>query len=143
MRLWRAVVASWSAKALNHLAAATRIPHRGQPLTPAWAAVCDGGIKGLPLIEGVSELILLVDHDRNGVGQAAAKACDSAGGRPAARSLQLMPNEPGMGFQRCNNARRYAWIMNKKTKTSPTPSARLSRGSATTSTATQRGLDKI
>ena len=28
------------------LAAATRIPHHGQPLTPAWAAVSDGGIKG-------------------------------------------------------------------------------------------------
>jgi hypothetical protein len=80
------------------LAAATRIPHRGQPLTPAWAAVSDGGIKVLPLIEGVSDLILLVDHDRNGAGQAAAMACERRWRQAARKVLQLMPNELGWDF---------------------------------------------
>ena len=80
------------------LAAATRIPHRGQPLTPAWAAVSDGGIKQLPLIDGVSELILLVDHDRNGAGQNAAMACERRWRQAGREVVQLMPNEPGWDF---------------------------------------------
>jgi Toprim domain/DNA polymerase family A/CHC2 zinc finger len=80
------------------LAAATRIPHRGQPLTPAWAAVSDGGIKQLPLVDGVSELILLVDHDRNGAGQNAALACERRWRQAGRAVLQLMPNEPGWDF---------------------------------------------
>ena len=80
------------------LAAATRIPYRGQPLTPAWAAVSDGGIKQLPLIDGVSELILLVDHDRNGAGQNAAMACERRWRQAGREVLQLMPNEPGWDF---------------------------------------------
>ena len=86
------------------LAAATRIPHRGQPLTPAWAAVSDGGIKQLPVIDGVSELILLVDHDRNGAGQDAAMACErrwrQAGREVAAADAQ----RAGLGFQRRGDA---------------------------------------
>jgi Toprim domain-containing protein/CHC2-type zinc finger protein len=80
------------------LAAATRIPHRGQPLTPAWAAVSDGGIKQLPLIDGVAELILLVDHDRNGAGQNAAMACERRWRQAGREVVQLMPNEPGWDF---------------------------------------------
>ena len=80
------------------LAAATRIPYRGQPLTPAWSAVSDGGIKQLPLIDGVSELILLVDHDRNGAGQDAAMACERRWRQAGREVVQLMPNEPGWDF---------------------------------------------
>jgi hypothetical protein len=80
------------------LAAATRIPHRGRPLTPAWAAVSDGGVKQLPLIDGVSELILLVDHDRNGAGQNAATLCERRWRQAGRTVVQLMPNEPGWDF---------------------------------------------
>jgi hypothetical protein len=80
------------------LAASTRIPHRGQPLTPAWAAVSDGGIKALPLIDGVSELILLVDHDRNGAGQNAAMVCERRWRLAGREVLQLMPKEVGWDF---------------------------------------------
>jgi hypothetical protein len=80
------------------LAAATRIPYRGAPLVPAWAAVSDGGVKLLPLIEGVSELILLVDHDHNGAGQSAAMSCERRWRQAGREVLQLMPNEPGWDF---------------------------------------------
>jgi DNA polymerase len=80
------------------LAAATRIPHRGQSLTPAWAAVSDGGMNSLPVIDGVSELILLVDHDRNGAGQNAAMSCERRWRQAGRDVLQLMPNEPGWDF---------------------------------------------
>ena len=75
------------------LAAATRIPYRGAPLTPAWAAVSDDGIKQLPVIDGVSELILLVDHDRNGAGQNAAMVCERRWRQAGREVVQLMPNE--------------------------------------------------
>ena len=57
------------------LAAATRLPYRDEPLTPAWAALSDGGMKKFPLIDGVERLILLADNDANRAGQIAAEAC--------------------------------------------------------------------
>jgi hypothetical protein len=57
------------------LAAATRVPYRGSPLTPAWSAVAKGGLGRLPVLPGVSRLILLVDNDKNGEGQRAAVRC--------------------------------------------------------------------
>ena len=54
------------------LAAATRIPHNGQPLTPAWAALSTKQLAALPIVPGVERLILLVDHDANQQGQMAA-----------------------------------------------------------------------
>jgi hypothetical protein len=56
------------------LAAATRIPFEGTPLTPAWAALTKGGLVQLPVIDGVERLIVLVDNDSNGEGQKAATA---------------------------------------------------------------------
>jgi hypothetical protein len=55
------------------LAAATRISYRGAPLTPAWSAVAKGGLGRLPVLPGISQLILLVDNDENGEGQRAAE----------------------------------------------------------------------
>jgi hypothetical protein len=49
------------------LAAATRIPYAGAPLTPAWA-----------VIPGVQRLIVLIDNDRNQEGQAAAACLKNA-----------------------------------------------------------------
>ncbi len=80
------------------LAAATRIPWRGRPLTPAWSAVSDAGMKQLPVIDGVAELILLVDHDRNGAGQDAATACERRWRQADREVTQLMPTEPGWDF---------------------------------------------
>jgi DNA polymerase len=79
-------------------AAASRIHYRGAPLTPAWSAVSDLGIKQLPVIEGVRELLLLVDHDRNGAGQDAAMVCERRWRQAGREVVQLMPNEPGWDF---------------------------------------------
>jgi len=80
------------------LAAATRIPYRGQPLIPAWSAISETGMKQLPVIDGVSELILLVDHDRNSAGQNAASVCEQRWRQAGREVVQLMPNEPGWDF---------------------------------------------
>jgi DNA polymerase len=57
------------------LAAATRLSHCGAPLRPAWSVVSAGALGKLPVIPGVEQLIILVDHDLNGQGQAAAARC--------------------------------------------------------------------
>jgi phage/plasmid primase-like uncharacterized protein len=57
------------------LAAATRLAYRGEPLTPAWAALSDSAMKQFPLIDGVERLIILADNDANGAGQKAAAEC--------------------------------------------------------------------
>src|SRR5262249_59579807 len=54
------------------LAAATCISFRDAPLTPAWSAVARGGFGRLPVLPGVSRLVLLVDNDANGEGPKAA-----------------------------------------------------------------------
>jgi hypothetical protein len=57
------------------LAAATRIIHRDMPLRPAWAVGFSGGIAAFPVLPGIERLIVLVDHDNNGVGPVNAKQC--------------------------------------------------------------------
>jgi DNA polymerase I-like protein with 3'-5' exonuclease and polymerase domains len=76
------------------LAAATRLPYRDAPLRPAWAALSDGALARFPVIEGVKQLIVLADNDRNRAGQTAAEACKQrwlGGGR---RVALLMPDRP-------------------------------------------------
>ena len=70
------------------LAAATRIDHRGAPLTPAWSAVTKGGLARLPVLPGVTTLIQLVDNDRNGEGQNVAARGAAHGKRPDGRSCR-------------------------------------------------------
>jgi hypothetical protein len=56
---------------------------------PAWSAVSSGGIKGLLLPPVVDEVVIVADHDRNGVGELAARRaglCDD-GGRLVVRCL--------------------------------------------------------
>jgi len=55
------------------LAAATRLSFRGQPLTPAWAAIHTHGVASLPVVDGVTRLIQLIDNDENKAGQDAAE----------------------------------------------------------------------
>jgi hypothetical protein len=50
------------------------------------------------VIDGVSELILLVDHDRNGAGQDAAMVCERRWRQAGREVVQLMPHEPGSDF---------------------------------------------
>jgi hypothetical protein len=80
------------------LAAATRIPYAGAPLTPAWAALSSKQLKMLPVIPGVEKLILLIDNDSNQEGQQAA-AHAAAYWRSRGRTVvPLMPGTPDTDF---------------------------------------------
>jgi DNA polymerase len=57
------------------LAAMLHIPYRGQPITPAWAMGSAGAIANLPVIDGVQQLVVLVDNDANGIGRKSAEVC--------------------------------------------------------------------
>jgi DNA polymerase len=80
------------------LAAATRIPFHGAPLTPAWAALSSKKLAALPVIPGVERLILLIDNDSNREGQQAAAqvaACWRTAGHTV---VPLMPGTPDTDF---------------------------------------------
>jgi hypothetical protein len=80
------------------LAAATRIPYAGAPLTPAWAALSSKKLAALPIIPSVEQLVLLIDNDSNQEGQQAA-AQVTARWRAANRTVvPLMPAEPDTDF---------------------------------------------
>jgi DNA polymerase family A/Toprim domain/CHC2 zinc finger len=80
------------------LAAATRIPYQGAALTPAWSAVTEAGLEHLPVLSDVRQLIVLADHDRNGVGQKAAARCVQRWQAAGRTAVPLLPNEPGTDF---------------------------------------------
>jgi DNA polymerase len=80
------------------LAAATRIPHNGQPLTPAWAALSTKNMAALPIVPGVQRLILLVDHDANQQGQMAAARVTARWRRHGRVVVPLMPPTPDTDF---------------------------------------------
>jgi DNA polymerase len=77
------------------LAAATRVPYRGAPLRPAWAAIATTRLSAFPVITDVRRLIILVDNDENGAGQAAAKECAAQWTRAGREAIQLKPTRPG------------------------------------------------
>jgi hypothetical protein len=65
---------------------------------PAWAALSDGNMAKLPVLPGVSTLILLVDNDGNQTGQHAAEHAQrrwTAAGRTV---IPLIPNTVGKDF---------------------------------------------
>ena len=80
------------------LAAATRIPYRGEPLRPAWAMLSDGAMERFPVIDGVERLIVLADNDPFGQGQAAAEACKQRWLEAGRRVAVLTPDRPGTDF---------------------------------------------
>jgi hypothetical protein len=80
------------------LAAATRISYHGTPLRPAWSAVSSSALKKLPVIAGVESLVILVDHDLNGQGQAAAAYCAERWNRAGRTVAKIKPKRPGEDF---------------------------------------------
>jgi len=80
------------------LAAATRIPYRGAPLTPAWSAVARGGLARLPVLPSVATLIQLVDYDTNNAGQNAAARGRQAWIAAGRKVVPLIPKQAGWDF---------------------------------------------
>jgi hypothetical protein len=80
------------------LAAATRIPYRGEPLRPAWSAISSGPLGDLPVLPGIDRLILLVDNDANGNGQRAAASTANRWSRAGRAVVRLTPRTPDTDF---------------------------------------------
>jgi DNA polymerase len=80
------------------LAAATRIPHNGQPLTPAWAALSTKNLAALPIVPGVQRLVLLIDNDSNQQGQMSAARVTAHWRRHGRVVVPLMPSTPDTDF---------------------------------------------
>jgi len=80
------------------LAAATRIPHKGQPLIPAWAALSTKNMAALPIVPGVQRLVLLIDNDSNQQGQLAAARVTAHWRRHGRVVVPLMPPTPDTDF---------------------------------------------
>lgn len=80
------------------LAAATRLSYHGSTLTPAWALISRSKLAIMPVLPTVNKLMVLVDRDLNGEGQAAADWVQERW-RNAGRSVrQLIPERPGDDF---------------------------------------------
>jgi Toprim domain len=80
------------------LAAATRIPWRGAPLTPAWSLVSTNGVACLPVLRGVTRLVQLIDNDANHTGQNAATATRERWREAGRIVVPLMPTQVGADF---------------------------------------------
>jgi hypothetical protein len=80
------------------LAAATCILHRGRKLQPAWAAGCANNMKRFPVLAGIEQLILLVDNDESGAGQAAAEECARRWCDAGRSVIRLTPPQVGTDF---------------------------------------------
>ena len=78
------------------LAAATCIPYENAPLRPAWALTSTGPFARFPVLADVERLILLIDHDDEGI--AAANACTGRWTRARRTVVKLMPDEEGADF---------------------------------------------
>jgi hypothetical protein len=80
------------------LAAATRIPYCGAPLTPAWSVVAKDGLRRLPVLPNIARLILLVDNDENNEGQRAAELCQRIWKSAGRATVPLIPKQKGWDF---------------------------------------------
>ena len=70
----------------------------GSLLQPAWSAVAAGILGNLPVIPGIECLVVLVDHDLNGAGQAAALRCAERWSRAGRKVVRLTPKRKGWDF---------------------------------------------
>ena len=80
------------------LAGATRFSHAGAPLRPAWSLISSDALKRLPPIAGVERLIILVDNDLNGIGQAAADTCTNRWRHSGRSVIRLTPKRADTDF---------------------------------------------
>jgi Toprim domain len=78
------------------LAAATRVPYEDAPLTPAWSTVAAGPLKRFPVLPDIGTLILLVDHDDEGL--FAAEQLELRWRAAGHAVTQLVPDRRGADF---------------------------------------------
>ena len=96
IKLWRAAKQLFVGEGLETtLGAATREIYHGAPMRPAWAAGSSGSLARLPLIDGVEELVILVDHDPSG--KETADACRRTWKAAGRKVTRLLP-PPGKDF---------------------------------------------
>lgn len=65
-------------------------------MRPAWAAGSTGGISKFPLVLGVEELRLLLDHDV--AGETCAEPCRDHWQAAGRKVMRLRPPQPGYDF---------------------------------------------
>ncbi len=65
---------------------------------PVWAALSTAGLVALVLPPGVSQVVILADHDRNGAGERAAHIAAARWLAEGRRVRIAMPPEPGSDF---------------------------------------------
>jgi hypothetical protein len=82
--------------------AAAHFKHKGEPLSPVWAAGCAGNVAAFPVLD--LKLTVLVDHDEEGEESAneCLKRYRAAGHDPG----RLWTKEPGTDFNDLLIARR-------------------------------------
>jgi hypothetical protein len=80
------------------LAAMTKITHRFTLLRPAWACGSAGMLENFPVLAGIEALTILVDADRNGRGQNAAKQCAERWADAGREVTRLTPRDLGTDF---------------------------------------------
>jgi CHC2 zinc finger/DNA polymerase family A/Toprim domain len=98
IKLWPATTVLYLGEGIETvLAAATRLPYSdGTVMRPAWAAVSTGGISKLPVLPGVQELRLLLDHDAEG--EACAVPCRERWEATGRKVIRLRPPQLGYDF---------------------------------------------
>jgi DNA polymerase I-like protein with 3'-5' exonuclease and polymerase domains len=96
IKLWPAAKQLFVGEGLETtLAAATREIYHGAPMRPAWAAGSSAYLGQLPPIDGVEELVILVDHDP--AGKQSADACRHTWKAAGRKVTRLLP-PPGKDF---------------------------------------------
>ena len=98
IKLWPATDQLFLGEGIETVLAAATLPYRGAPMGPAWAAGCGDNVRKFPPLPGVSELILLVDHDANGNGMKYADECRRIWLAAGRRVEKLLPPQVGTDF---------------------------------------------
>jgi DNA polymerase len=96
IKLWKANGGLFLGEGIETVLAAAHFQHKGKPVQPVWAAGNADNIRKFPVL-GL-DLTLLVDHDLNGQGQAAAARCAERWTRAGRSVTQLKPKQPGEDF---------------------------------------------
>jgi DNA polymerase I-like protein with 3'-5' exonuclease and polymerase domains len=91
VKLWPASAELFVGEGIETVLAAASFGWR-----PAWSAICSEGLAKLPVLPGVNQLVVLVDHDPPG--EAAAEECKERWTRAGRLVVRRRPKTPGEDF---------------------------------------------